>query len=234
MRAALLAVALLAGGCRPAAPPRLTDAVPGSATAIAGIDLAALRSSPLFATLPPSMTAVREASKALLVWDGRDLLILAAGKPAGYTTIAPGIAASGSPAAISAAQSQLQTGRTGAPDLVAHTGTGTIWAVVHRDGHLPLTGNLANLNNLLRDAEYTTLSGELNQALHLTLTAICPTPERAQRFEASLRAIVTVAAAASARKPDIAAQLNAVRITREDRTVHASGSLSPEMIRKLY
>jgi hypothetical protein len=170
----------------------------------------------------------------LLVWNGKDLLILASGSPAGYTPIAPGITATGSPAGIAAAQSQLRTGRTGAPSLIAHAGTGTLWAVVHGDGHLPLTGNLANLYNLFRVAEYTTLSGELTDTLALTMTAACPTPQHAQRFEASLRAMVTLAAAASARQPDTAAQLRTIRITREDRAVHGTGWVSPELVGRLF
>jgi hypothetical protein len=234
MRTAILAGALLACACRRAAPPDLTDAVPSDAIAIAGIDLAALRGSPLFTTLPSAVTTVREASKVLLVWNGKDLLILASGAPSGYTPIALGITAAGSSSGIAAAQSQLRIGRTGAPGLIAHAGTGTLWAVVRGDGRLPLTGNLANLYNLLRDAEYTSLSGKLTDTLALTMTVACPTPQHAQRFEASLRAMVTVAGAASARQPDLAAQLRTIRITREDRIVHATGSASSELVGRLF
>jgi hypothetical protein len=160
----------------------------------------------------------------MLVWNGKDLLLLAGGKftqaPAGYTIIAPGIAASGAPDRIQAAQAQLRTGRNGGAAFPAVAGT--IWGAVRGQGRLPLTGNLANANNLLRDADYTTLSAQLHDTAELALTAQCPTPENACRFEQSLRAIVTLAAAASARRPEVAALLHGVRIHREDKIVYAN------------
>src|SRR5947208_509115 len=79
----------------------------------------------------------------------------------------------------------------------------------------------------------TTLSAQLHDAVDVALTAQCPTPENARRFEESLRAIVTLAAAASARQPDIATVLQAIRIHRDDRTVHAKVIATPEALAKL-
>src|SRR5207302_3317631 len=119
------------------------------------------------------------------------------------------------PNRIEAARAQLRNGQSGAPAFPAVTGT--IWGTVRGDGRLPLTGNLANANNLLREAASTTISAELRDAVELALTAQCPTPENARRFEESLRALVTLALAASAREPRITTLLRAVRIKRDDR-----------------
>lgn len=231
--AILTVIVLLACGCRPASPPKLTDAVPPSATAIAGIDLAMLRTSPLSGKLPSVVSGMSAASKVLLVWNGRDMMILAEGAPEGYTPIASGISASGSSEMIATARSQLGRSGTGAPGLVEHAGNGTVWAVIHGDGRLPLTGNLANFFNLLRDADYTSLTADLRDPPALTITADCPTAEQARHFEGSLRAMVTMAAVASARQPEIAAQIRSFRVTRDDRTVHASGPISPEILSRL-
>jgi hypothetical protein len=235
----LTAAFTIATGCHNGAKPSIASAVPEGTTAIAAIDLAVLRASPLYAKLPSVVTAfsepLRDASTMMLAWDGKDLLLLASGSfaqpPAGYTLIAPGIAAAGSPNRIQSAREQLHTGRSGASAFPAVTGT--IWGAVRGDGHLPLAGNLANANNLLRDASSTTLSAQLREAIDLTLNAQCPTPENARRFEESLRAIVTLATAASVRQPETAAFLGSIRIHREDRIVHASVSATPEALARL-
>jgi hypothetical protein len=229
VRTVILIATLVTCACNRTPPPKLTDAVPASATAIAGANLTVLRNSPAFARLPATISGLREASKVLLVWDGRDLLILAEGVPPGYTTIAPGISAAGSPSAITAAKEKLGNSRSPVPGLIQHAGTGTVWAAVHGDGRLPLTGNLANVFNLLRQAEYTMLSGDLQESLKFTITAECPSPEHARRFEGSFRAIVTVAAA-SVRRPEIADQLRSIRVAREDRIVRATGMIPPEIL----
>jgi hypothetical protein len=238
-RLLVLAAITLATGCRNSAPPALASAVPNDATAIAGIDLAALRASPLYSKLPPTVTGLAEplhnASSMMLAWNGKDLLLLASGTfaqpPSGYTLIAPGIAAAGAPDRIQAARDQLRTGRTNAPPFPKVAGT--ISGAVRGEGRLPLTGNLANANNLLREAEYTTASVQLHDAVELVLTAQCPTPENAQRFEQSLRAIMTLAAAATARQPEIAALLRSVHINREDRIVKANVTTRPEALANL-
>jgi len=237
--AALTAVLMLASSCGNNAPLWLNSAVPSDSTAFAAVDLTALRASPLYSKLPPAVIALaeplRDASKMMLAWDGKDLLLLAGGNftqpPSGYTLIAPGIAASGAPNRIQAARQELRNGSSGSgpfPEI-----TGTIWAAVRGDGRLPLAGNLANANNLLREASSTTLSAQLRDAVELTLTAQCPTPENARRFEESLRAIVTLAAAASPRQPEIANVIKTIRVERQDRTVHASAIATPESLAKL-
>jgi hypothetical protein len=240
MRLALLTATLaFVTGCRNSTAPSLASAVPSDATALAAIDLAALRASQLYSKLPPALIALaeplRDASKMMLAWDGRDLLLLAYGNfthpPSGYTMIAPGIAASGAPNRIQAARQQLRAGSGGASPFPE--AAGTIWAAVRGDGRIPLAGNLANANNLLREASTTTLSAQLRDAVDLTLTAQCPSPENARRFEESLRAIVTLAAAASARQPEIAKALREIRVERQDRTVHASGTATPEALARL-
>jgi hypothetical protein len=206
---------------------------------MAGIDLAALRASSAYSKLPGTVTALaeplREASAMLLAWNGKDLLLLARGNfaqpPPGYTVIAPGIAAAGASDRIAAAQAQVRSGRSSGLERLAVNGT--IWAVVQRDGHLPLSGELANANNLLRAADYTTLSAELHGTIDVAITAHCPVPENARRFEESLRAVVTLGAAASARDAQMLELLHGVHINRDDRTVHATVAASPDAIGRL-
>ena len=235
---AFLAAALFCG-CRNSSLPPLVDAAPAGTIAMAGIDLTALRASPVYPKLPGVVTALaeplRDASAMLLAWNGKDLLLLARGNftqpPPGYTVIAPGIAAAGAPERIASAQAQLRSGRRS--DLKLITLNNAIWAVVQGDGHLPLTGDLENANNLLRDAGYTTLSAELHGTIDVALTAHCPTPENARRFEESLRAVVTLGTAASVRDAPMLALLQSIHIDRDDRVVHATAIAPPEAFGKL-
>src|SRR3954453_22909371 len=114
--AALTAGLMLCAACRNSTPPSLAPPIPSDATAVASIDLAALRTSPLYSKLPSAVIGLSEplraASKMMAAWDGKDLLLLASGNfaqpPLGYTLIAPGIAASGTPNRIDAARERLR------------------------------------------------------------------------------------------------------------------------------
>src|ERR1019366_8045172 len=93
---------------------------------------------------------------------------------------------------------------SGAPDLIAaataaHPAAGIlaqaesvaaaspVWIAVRGGVALPMEGNLANVNNLLRDIEYVTLAVQPGDPTQLALVARCPSPEAALRFEQSFR-----------------------------------------------
>jgi len=238
--AACLALAFAATlGCRPAAAPEAADpalasCVPLSAALLAGIDLDRLRAAPLYSKLPIAALLGAQplagADNALLVWSGRDLLIVARGAfreaPAGATLLEPGLAVSGSPDSIRAAAAQHRTGRTGAPDLLAHAATiapdNQIWAVERGGIALPLSGNLANLNRILRAAEWTALTARIDAGLELRATAACATSEGARQIEESVRGLISLAAVSLARQPDLATLLRAAEVSRENTTVRVS------------
>jgi len=220
-------------GCGPPAPPALDDAVPPDSTAAAGLDLVALRAWAFYAKLPPAVTALaaplREASEMRLAWNGSTLLIVARGNfaqpPAGYTALAPGIAAAGASDRIAAAQAGLRTrhGSTLKPAVRA-----PLWAVIRGDGRLPLAGNLANAGTLLRIADLSTLSAQLRgAAIDLSLDAHCRTEENARRLEESLRAFATVGAIKIG-------FLRSVHIERAALTVHATASGRPEALSEFF
>jgi hypothetical protein len=239
MRAGMAVMLALGIGCgRHASPPLLIDAAPAGTTALAGLDLIALRASPMYAKLPRVVTAfaepLREAPEVMLVWNGTDLLLLTRGTPPGYTSIGGGIAAAGAPERIEAARAQLASGRSGAPGLVARAGGAAIWAVAQGDGKLPLTGNLANANNLLRDAGYTALSVKLGEGLDVALKAECRSAEEARRFEESLRAVIALLGVAYERQSGVAAMLRTIRVVREDRIVRANVAADPDAIAKIF
>ena len=97
-----------------------------------------------------------------------------------------------------------------------------VWIADRGGVALPLEGNLANLNNLLRDAEYVTLALEPGDPADLQLVARCPTPEAAVHFEQSFRALVSLAIATHARQAATAALLQSIHIVREDGIVRVS------------
>jgi hypothetical protein len=98
---------------------------------------------------------------------------------------------------------------------------------------LPLEGNLANVNNLLRGTEYVTFAVQSGDPAELELVARCPSPDAAQRFEQSFRALVSLWIVAYRRQPATAAVLQAIRISRAERDVHVTLSAPLDVLAKL-
>jgi hypothetical protein len=227
--AAPAALAMLAA-CRTPAPPAAIDPalsarVPTAAIALAGVDLDRVQTSPLYAKLPPAALAFLQpfdhAHQVLIASTGVELLTIARGVVPGATQIAPDLALSGAPNLIAASTAAHPPAGILAPaESVAPNSP--IWLAVRGGVALPLEGNLANVNNLLRDTAYVTLAVQPVDPTELDLVARCPTPAAALRFEQSFRAIVSLAAAANARQPAIAGALQSIRIRREARVVRAS------------
>ena len=230
--AATIALAILAA-CRTPAPPAAIDPalsahVPGPTVALAGVDLDRLRASPLYAKLPPAAQAFLQpfsrAHFVLVAYTGAGLLTIARGVIPGAIQIAPDLALSGAESLIAAAIAAHPPAGILAPaeSVASARPIAPIWIAVHGAVALPLEGNLSNLNNLLRDTEYVTLSVQPVDPTEIELVARCPTAAAALRFEQSLRAMVSLAAATNARQPAMAGVLQSIRIRREDRVVYVS------------
>jgi hypothetical protein len=250
-----LSLAFFAGlSCRhPAAPaaidPALASSVPPGTALLGGIDLDRLRSAPLYAQLPVAALlqaqALHGASQILLAVSpastGLDVLVLARGNfaapPAGATLLEPGLAAVGNPDFIRAAAAQRRTGRSGAPDLVARAASiaaeNQVWAVARGGIALPLGGNAANLNRILRATEWTTLAARVDSGIHLQAAGACSTAEGARQLEESVRALLSLAAVSLAREPDLAALVRAVGVSRENLAVRATLDVPPAQAAKL-
>jgi hypothetical protein len=214
--AAVLVCAALAA-CRsgthgPAVPPQLARLVPPSAEILVGVDLAALRGSALYAKLPRGaqqfLEPFTEASYLLAASRGFNVLIAACGggakAPAGGTMLAPGLSVSGSPDAVESANNAFRAAKGEPPELVAWAEAAAsypVWLVARGTANLPVTGNLANLNRFLRSTAYTTAGIAIGPRLEFAAAAVCRTPAQAQRLEETLRAFVSLAAAASSGTP---------------------------------
>jgi hypothetical protein len=195
---AAIAPMILLLACGPSAPPaidpRLAAQVPGDASALAGINLDAMRASPLHEKLARAFPNV---PYILIARRGNDVLtILSAGR---------------------------QQSRRGSSPLLADAAplaaANPVWVVIRGGGPLPLEGNLANLNNLLRDTEVVTLGARLGDPIAADLTATCPTPEAASRFEGSFRALLLLTKAAAS-----------VQVRRDGRIVRASLTAPPDLL----
>jgi hypothetical protein len=232
IRARLAAPTVLAilVACRAPAPPTAIDPalsarVPAATIALAGIDLDRLRASPLYPKLPPEAQAFlepfRQAHHVLIASTGAELLTIARGVIPGATRLAPDLALYGAPSLNAAATAAHAPASILAPaESVA--AANPVWIALRVGVALPLSGNWSNVNNLLRDTEYVTLTLRPDDPSQLELSAHCPTPNAALRFEQSFRAIVSLAAATSARQRSTAGVLESIRINRDDRTVHVS------------
>jgi hypothetical protein len=209
--------------------------VPAAAVALAGVDLDRLRASPLYAKLPAPAAAFletfRNAHSLLVASTGSELLTIARGAVPGATQIHPDLALLGAPELIASA-----TAPHSRPPLLSAAETVAaihpIWIAVRGGAPLPLSGNLANLNNLVTLASDLTLSAQLRDAVDLELIARCPTPAAALQFEQRLRALVSLAGAA-VRQPEAASTLRALQLRREDRTVRAALSIPPAALANL-
>ena len=242
--AVLVALAGSAIACRainaPAGVGRdMASSIPADTLFLAGLNLDELRASPLYPKLPPAVRALaeplRDAGYLLLASHGRDLVAIARGRfreaPPGATLVAPGLAVTGAPDSVRAAIAQHKTGRDGAPDLLARAASladgKQIWMVARGGVSLPVTGNAANLNRLLRDTEYAALAARIGSRIEIEAIAVGRTAEAGREVEENLRAILSLTAAANARQPDLVALIHSIQLRREDRTVRValSGSL---------
>jgi hypothetical protein len=238
--AAPLALAMLAA-CRTPAPPAAIDPalsarVPAATVALAGADLDRLRTSALYAKLPPAALAFlkpfEHTHQVLIASTSAEFLAIARGVVPGANQIAPDLALSGAPDLIAAAIAAHPPAGILAPaESVAHTSP--LWLAVRGGITLPLEGNLANVNNLLRDTQYVTLAVQPGDPAELDLVAQCPTPDAALHFEQSFRAVVSLAAATNGRQPAIAGALESIRIRRDERVVRASLSAPLDALARL-
>jgi len=232
--AAVLASAAFAAGCHRAPPAAIDRAmascVPADTMILGGVDCQRMRASPVYRKLPPAVGAMleplRPAAYLLLASNGKDYLAVGRGPfgqaPPGATLLAPDLAAAGSPDAVRAAAAQHRRGVTGAALLgwAEKLASGReIWIVAMGNATLPVSGNAQNLNRLLHSTEYATLAVHVTDGIEAEATGVCATPEAARRLEEELRAMASIAAAAEARQPELAAQLRAIQVSREDRTV---------------
>jgi hypothetical protein len=234
-------IALVLLGCHPSATPSAMDPalsarVPPATVALAGVNLDRLRKSGLYPKLPLAAQSFLEpfsgAHQVLIAYTGVELLTIARGVVPGATQVAPDLALSGAGNLVAAAiAAHPAAGILTAAQSVA--AARPIWIAVRGGVALPLEGNLANVNNLLRDAEYVTFSVQLGDPLDLELFAQCPTPQAALRFEQSFRALVSLGVATNPRQPAISGVLQSTRIGRQERAVHISLSVPADALAKV-
>jgi hypothetical protein len=235
----LASLGLLAG-CRsvhaPAAvEPEVAICVTAKTVLLAGIDLDRLANSPLGAA---GGVFAGHPSHVWVVSDGKELVVISRGNfreaPPGSRLIKPGFAISGPADQVDAALAQHNTGTTGAPDMISHAGTVAmgmpIWAVARGGVTLPLTGNAANLNRLLRLVDYATLTAKLDASLDIDLAGVCRNAEVGQRFEETMRAILSLAGAANPRLDSV---LHSAEIRRDGPVVHVTLSSDADSAAKL-
>ena len=174
--------------------------MPPDALAVAGLHLDQIRGRNLPAGWLALLEPLRDANYLMLAYNGKDVLVIARGRfaaaPAGAVLLAPDLALAGSPDAIRAAVRQRATGQPGAPSLLARSqpiAGRPIWAVVRGARPLPLTGNAANLNRLLRFTDYATIAATVNSAIELEAAGFCPTADAARQLEETLRGLISLA-----------------------------------------
>ena len=237
-------LAFTAAGCRSAAD--LSACIPSGSTLIAGADLAQLRSSPLYAKLPETakgfLAQFARVSTAVAAYNGADLLIAARGAfpppPPGAVMLDSNIALFGSSDRIAAAAAQYKAGRSGAPELVARAEAVSagkqLWVAARGNGPWPLTGNAANLARILRNADFVTLTVQLDSEVALDLRALAREENAARAIEETLRADLTLAAAGEAKHAGIARALGAAQVTRARSDVRVSLVLSTDDAARLF
>jgi hypothetical protein len=250
-----LAVAILACaivGCHKAPEtthaidPALASCVPPDAGLIAGVDLGALRASPLYSKLPSAATTfaaqIGGVSTAVVSYNGKELLVAARGRfqtpPPGVTMLAPDLALLGSPQETAVAAAQYKAGGIGAAALLEQAepvaAGAQLWIAARGGASLPLTGNAANLAGVLRRASFVTVTARTGTGLALELRATAPDAGAARAIEETLRADFTLGAAGESKREDVAATLRSAQVTRAGREVRVSLTVSNEVAGRLF
>ena len=238
---------MAAAACRGSRPPagrnaELEACLPSDTLTAAGIDLDQLRAWPLYTKLPHAAAALAQplssASSLLAAYNGKEALVVARGRfreaPEGMTLLGDGLAAAGSPEAVSAAGARRRTGKGGAGWLLeraaAVAASSPVWLVTRGGVTLPLSGDAANLNGLLRLLDYAAVGIRLDSELRFDVVARGLSEQSAQRFEENLRALFTLAAAAQARNAPLAKSLRSAQVRRDGLTVRVALSMEPEQL----
>ncbi len=198
----LLVCILLATSCarqpKPPVDPDLAARLPPNAAIVAGLDIDRLRRTPLFPKLPESF---RDASYVLAGYDPPNLVT--ASRIAGRVSVG-GSTAKGAP-----------------PDLLRHAATTPVWIAARGDANLPLTGNLANLNRLLRQTAYTRVTADVGERIDFAAEGVCRAPEAAAHLEQNVRAIASLMGLT-------------VDVRRDGSTVHVTGSVPIDAVTQLF
>ncbi|MBV8904822.1 MAG: hypothetical protein JOZ22_14410 [Acidobacteriia bacterium] len=246
----LLCLALSSCGTvsNPSLEHELAISVPADTLALAGVRFDQMRNQNVSQFVPANwLSALKPFRNASVVWaayNGKDLLLLAAGNfskaPSGTVLVTPHLALAGSETATRAAAAQYATGRIAAQVLLSKAAPvmdKPLWAVARGDTPIPITGNLGNLNRMLRYTEYATAtfsakSGDSKSAGSIDFTAYCASAEPARQLEESLRAIVTLASAVT-HSADRKGLLESILINREMSTVRVQLPVSRLLLEQL-
>ena len=165
----LACAAVLLAGCAPK-PSGLTAYIPNGAVAAAYVDLDRVRATALYARLPVPED-LHDASAVLMVFDGKDWGV-AVQRASGITTT-------------------LTPNAHGGEDLLARAAVDApAWLVTRGSVTLPLPGNLANINRLLHQTEYTAVAARGSE---IQATAQCRTSDAARHLEENIRALASLA-----------------------------------------
>lgn len=217
--------------------------VPADTVVLAGLRLDRIRETSLYPALPAAWRALleplRDATDLLVAYNGSDLLMIASGRfpsaPPGAVLLGPTLALAGSPAAIRAATGQRASGRTGAPRLIARAEPAAgkpVWLAIGGGASMPLPGNFANLNRVLKLVDYATFTAGVDSRVDVRATGVCRTANDGQQLEESVRALLSLAAAGT-RDADLAALFQSVQLTRDGSTVQMAVSAAVPELEKL-
>jgi hypothetical protein len=196
------AVLFLAAACSRAPQAPMADLaakLPADSIVLAGADLDKLRTSPLFSKLPE---AFRQGSYVLAGYTGTELVTATR---SGSRLEVSGTAGPGAP-----------------PDLIAHASDAPLWVVARGSTTLPLSGNLANVNRLLHQTEFTVVAARpAGDAFELRAEGICRGEADAEHLEGNVRAIGSLM-----RFP--------MEVTREGSVVRVRATVSAEQLGKIF
>lgn len=198
--AAALLLFLSACGHPPPSPlAALAAKLPSDAVVLAGADLDRLRATSLSAKLPD---AFRNGSYLLAAYTGNEIATAMRAADGRIELSAP--AGQGAPA-----------------DLLDRAPNAPLWIVARGSATPPLAGNLANLNRLLHQTEYTVVVATPGDTIALRADAFCRGDAAARHLEENIRAISSLT-----RFP--------VEVSREGANVHVTAAVSAESLAKLF
>lgn len=197
----------------------------------------------------------RDVRELLLASDGENLLAIArgtfTGKQPPYTrnpdeAIAfpdKTTALAGPAASVRAALNQYKAGGHPPRDLLARAealgADAQIWAVVvgwkgAAPDRLRSMGDLSNVDRMLRAVNDATMTIDLRNGIHASITGDCRAEADARNLADSLRGLTALARMAAQRKqPDLERALSAIQVNQQGGVVRVSADIPEELAEKL-
>jgi hypothetical protein len=231
-----MVLAMLGSGCGPRTPPSveidpaLARLVPGDTQALIGVQVDALRATPLYGkwVAPRLGNLAKDVSELLVVSNGKNTVVFAKGKSSVFqlgSDVPPPRAKDGLPAGLREKMRSLPP-----QSQIWAAGIGSLALV---DGAIPMAGNLANLRNVLSNIESWSAGADLRSGLKIEARGVYRTEADAKVIHDALRGLLGLGRLST---PDNAPELlrfyDGIQVTQQTNSVRVTADIPADVLDK--